>query len=36
MTGIEPANNGATTHCLNPLATLALPYYINVEKKKSK
>lgn len=24
MTGLEPANDGATTHCLNPLATLAI------------
>ena len=36
MTGIEPANNGTTTHCLNPLATLALLHNNNAEKKKSK
>ena len=24
MTGIEPANDGATTHCRNHLATLAI------------
>ena len=28
MTGLEPANNGATIHCRNPLATPALSYII--------
>lgn len=27
-TGIEPANGGTTNHCLNHLATLAMPLEI--------
>lgn len=32
MTGFEPAHSGATTHCLNHLATLAYAYIQNYTK----
>lgn len=30
MTGLEPANGGTTTHCLNHLATFTLIKQINI------
>ena len=31
-TGLEPANDGITTHCLNHLATIAFRQYYTVKK----
>ena len=36
MTGLEPANGGITTHCLNHLATPAYSIYDSIKTEKDK